>query len=124
VPTPEARIEFKALSTEVRGGQPVDPGSVFQPGDHWVYVFFRYQGMQDGTETTVNWYKNGEKIDFCSDMWLWGQDEDYAFGGPAGASLVFCKPPGGWEPGYYEVHMLIKDRPQFIAEFEIVENNP
>ena len=121
VPTPEARIEFKALSTEVRGGQPVDPGSVFPPGDHRVYVFFRYQGMQDGMETTVNWYKNGEEIDFCSDMWLWGQDEDYAFGGTAGASLVFCKPPGGWEPGYCEVHILIKDQPQFIAEFEIVE---
>jgi len=120
-PTPEARIELKALSTKVRGGQPVDPGSVFPPGDHRVYVFFRYQEMQDGMETTANWYKNGEKIDFCSDMWLWGQDEDYAFGGTAGASLVFCKPPGGWEPGSYEVHMLIKNRLQFIAQFVIAE---
>jgi hypothetical protein len=118
---PEASITFRALSTEVSRGRPVDPGDTFPPSDHRVYVFFRYEGMQDGLETTADWYKDGEAIDFCSDTWLWGQDEDYGFGGATGASLIYCKPPGGWEPGNYEVRFLIEEQLQFIVEFVITE---
>ena len=120
-PEPEARITFKALSTEVNHGQPVDPGDTFPPGDYRLYVFFRYQGMQDGLETTANWYKDGESIDFCSDTWAWGKDEDYAFGGADGASLIYCKRPGGWEPGNYEVRFLTEDQLQFLVEFMVTE---
>jgi hypothetical protein len=118
---PEARITFRALSTEVSRGQPVDPGDTFPPGDYRIYVFFRYQAMRDGLETTANWYKDGEAIDFCSDTWPWGQDEDYAFGGANGASLIYCKTPGGWKPGNYEVRLLTEDRLQFLVEFVIME---
>ncbi|MBN1814119.1 MAG: hypothetical protein JXA14_19935 [Anaerolineae bacterium] len=118
---PEPRITFRALSTEVSRGQPVDPGDTFPPGDYRLYVFFRYQEMRDGLETTANWYKDGEAIDFCSDTWSWGLDEDYAFGGANGASLIYCKIPGGWEPGNYEVRFLIEDRLQFLVEFVITE---
>ena len=99
----------------------MDPGDTFPPGDYRLYVFFRYQGMQDGLETTANWYKDEEAISFCSDTWAWGQDEDYAFGGANGASLIYCKMPGGWEPGNYEVRFLIEDRLQFLVEFMITE---
>ncbi|MBN1976946.1 MAG: hypothetical protein JW918_06055 [Anaerolineae bacterium] len=118
---PEARITFRALSTDVSGGRPVDPGDTFPPGDHRVYVFFRYEGMQNGLETAADWYKDGEAIDFCSDTWAWGQDEDYGFGGATGASLIYCRPPGGWEPGHYEIRFLIEERLQFIVEFAITE---
>jgi hypothetical protein len=120
-PKPETSITFRALSTEVSRGQPVDPGDTFPPGDYRVYVFFRYQEMRDGLETTANWYKDGEAIDFCSDTWSWGLDEDYEFGGANGASLIYCKTPGGWKPGNYEIRFLIEDRLQFLVEFVVTE---
>jgi hypothetical protein len=118
---PAVYIEFKALSTEINHGQPLDPGDSFPPGDHRIYVFFRYQDMQDGLETTIEWYKEEELIEFCSDTWLWGQDEDYGFGGANGASLIFCKAPGGWEPGNHAIHVLVEEQLQFIVEFQITK---
>jgi hypothetical protein len=118
---PEARITFRALSTEVSHGQPVNPGDAFPPGDYRVYVFFRYQGMRNGLETSANWYQDGEAIDFCSDTWSWGQDEDYAFGGENGASLIYCKIPEGWKPGNYEIRFLIEGQLQFLVEFVVTE---
>ncbi len=120
-PGEEARIAVITLATEEdAAGQPVDPGSEFPPGDHRVYLFFTYEGMDDGIQTTFAWYKGEEFIDFCSDAWLWGLVEGRDWG-RSGRSSYFCRPPGGWEPGTYEIRVFIETRLQGIAQFAIEE---
>jgi hypothetical protein len=110
-----ARIEFIALAMEKdKHNMPVNPGNEFPPGDHYMYLFFSYQGMQNGVERTFSVYKDGgiyqvegESYSDTS-LWVWG---------PRGRT--FYQWPGGWEPGNYEIHVFIEEDPQFIAEFVI-----
>lgn len=115
----DAHIAIITLATEQdASGQPVDPGVEFPPGDHRLYVFFTYEGMRNGTTTTFAWYKDGQLVDFCSDTWLWGLVEGRDWG-ERGRTSYFCKPPGGWVPGTYEIRAFIETRLQGIAQFVI-----
>ena len=117
----DARITIITLAAgEDALAQPVDPGAEFPPGDHRVYLFFTYEGMQNGVATTFAWYKNGEFLDFCSDTWAWGLVEGRVWGG-VGRTSYYCKLPRGWEPGAYQVHVFIETRLQGTAQFVITE---
>lgn len=112
---PEASIKFTALAMEKdASGLPVNPGFEFPPGDHAMYVFFTYEGMQNGVERTFAWYKDDEPFERCSQtaLWEWGD---------RGRTSYYCQPSTGWEVGNYAVHVLIEDELQFIAEFMIKE---
>ena len=116
-----AHIAIITLATEQdASGQPVDPGVEFPSGDHRLYLFFTYAGMRNGTTTTFAWYKDGQLVDFCSDTWLWGLVEGREWG-ESGRTSYFCKPPGGWAPGTYEIRAFIETRLQGIAQFVIEE---
>lgn len=111
----EASVMFTALAMEKNeSGLPVNPGFEFPPGDHAVYVFFTYEGMQNGVERTFAWYKEGEFFERCSQtaLWEWGD---------RGRTSYYCQPSTGWEPGDYEVHVFVEDRLQFLVEFVITE---
>jgi hypothetical protein len=117
----DAHITIITLAAEEDAlGQPVDPGAEFPPGDHRVYLFFTYEHMQNGVATTFAWYKNGELLDFCSDTWAWGLVEGREWG-EVGRTSYYCKLPGGWEPGDYQVHVFIESRLQGTAQFVITE---
>jgi len=117
----DARIAIITLAAEEDDfGQPVDPGTEFPPGDHRVYLFFTYEGMRNGTATTFAWYKDGEFIEFCSDTWAWGLVEGRDWG-EAGRTSYYCSPPGGWEPGTYQVQVFIETRLQGSSQFVITE---
>lgn len=112
---PEARVTFTALAMEKdASGLPVNPDTLFPPGDHAMYVFFTYEGMQNGVERTFAWYKDGEYYERCSQTALWNW-------GDRGRTSYFCHPSTGWEPGNYEVHMLVEQDLQFIAEYVITQ---
>jgi hypothetical protein len=113
----DARIEFIALAIEKdEHNMPVNPENEFPPGDHYVYLFFSYQGMQNGVITTFAMYRDGgiyqvgEEAYSDTSPWRWG---------PRGRT--FYQWPGDWEPGNYEIHVFIEEDPQFIAEFVITE---
>jgi hypothetical protein len=111
----EASIKFTALAMEKNeSGLPVNAGFEFPPGDHAIYVFFTYEGMQNGVERTFTWYKDGELFERCSQtaLWEWGD---------RGRTSYYCQPSTGWEPGSYEVHIFVEDRMQFITEFLITQ---
>jgi hypothetical protein len=95
-------------------GLPVNPDSQFPPGDHAVYLFFTYEGMQNGVERTFAWYKDGEYYERCSqtDLWNWGD---------RGRTSYYCHPSTGWESGSYEIHVFVEEELQFIAQFVIAE---
>jgi hypothetical protein len=112
---PEASVRFTALAMEKNtSGLPVNPGFEFPPGDHAMYVFFTYEGMQNGVERTFAWYKDDEPFERCSQtaLWEWGDQ---------GRTSYYCQPSTGWEVGNYAVHVFIEDKLQFIAEFVITE---
>ena len=112
---PGARVAFTALAMEKDdSGLPVNPDSQFPPGDHAVYVFFTYEGMQNGVERTFAWYKDGEYYERCSQTapWSWGD---------RGRTSYFCHPSTGWESGNYEIHVFVEEELQFIAQFVITE---
>jgi hypothetical protein len=108
----EATITLLTLALDEQNGRPEQPGSSFPPGEHRVYLFFEYQGMEQGNAWTYAWYREGEFLD--GDTRLWSLDD-------AGASYLYYSPPGGYEPGVYEVRVWIEDELQGIAQFEIVE---
>jgi hypothetical protein len=115
----DARITVITLAAQADDlEQPVDPGTEFPPGDHRVYLFFTYEGMQNGVATTFAWYKNGELLD--SDTWAWGLAEGREWG-EAGRTYYYYKPPEGWEPGDHQVHVFIETRLQGTAQFVITE---
>jgi len=111
----EASIRFTALAMERNeSGLPVNPGFEFPPGDHAMYLFFTYEGMQNGVERTFAWYKEEEFFERCSQtaLWEWGD---------RGRTSYYCEPSVGWEPGNYEIHVLVEDQLQFLVEFTITE---
>lgn len=118
VPVPagsDAIIRFTALAMEKdASGLPVNPGFEFPPGDHAMYVFFTYEGMQNGVERAFTWYKDDEPFERCSQtaLWEWGD---------RGRTSYYCQPSTGWESGHYAVHVFIEDKLQFITEFAITE---
>ena len=117
----DARIAIITLAAgEDALGQPVDPGTEFPPGDYRIYLFFTYEGMKDGTATTFAWYKEGEFIEYCSDTWAWGLVEGREWG-ERGQFSYYCRPPGGWQPGTYQVNVFVEDRVQGAAQFRVVE---
>jgi hypothetical protein len=93
-------------------GQPVDPGTEFPPGDHRVYLFISYEGMANGVAWTFAIYRDGGLVDSATQMWEWGT---------AGKTYLYFKPPGGYEPGLYEMQVFVEERLQGVAQFVITE---
>jgi hypothetical protein len=93
-------------------GQPVDPGAEFLPGDHRVYLFITYKGMANGVAWTLAVYREGEFLNSSTQLWEWGAE---------GRTYLYYKPPGGYEPGVYEMRVFIAERLQGIAQFVIKE---
>jgi hypothetical protein len=113
-PTPtreDARITFVTLAADKdENGRPVDPGTEFPPGDHRVYLFISYEGMTNGLAWTFAISRDGELLDETIDSWEWGEQ---------GETYLYYKPPGGYEPGLYQMQVLIEEHVQGIAQFEI-----
>jgi len=109
----DARIAIITLAAGLDdGGQPVDPGAEFPPGDHRVYLFVSYEGLADGVAWTFAVYHEGEFLDGTTQLWEWGEQ---------GTTYFDYKPPQGYEPGVYEMRLFIEDRAQAVAQFVIMD---
>ncbi len=109
----DARITFITLAADRdASGQPVDMGTEFPPGDHRVYLFVSYEGMANGVAWTLAIYREGEFLDGTTQLWEWGEQ---------GQTYLYYKPPEGYEPGAYEMHIFIETRLQGVAQFVITE---
>lgn len=108
-----ARISVITLAADRDdSGQPVDPVAEFPPGDHRVYLFISYENMANGVAWTFAIYGEGELLDSSTQLWEWGSQ---------GRTYLYYKPPGGYEPGEYEMRVFIEERLQGVAQFVIVE---
>lgn len=115
----EARIELQYVMFE-RGDQEAEQATGFPAGEYRVYATFTYEGMKDGTVTTFAWYRDGEFDEFCSDTWAWGLVEGRNWG-ERGRKSYYCKLPGGWQPGTYEIRVFVETRFQGSVQFVITE---
>jgi hypothetical protein len=90
---------------------PVTPGREFTAGAQPIYLFFDYRGMKPGTRWGHLWIWGGQQIDRSITAW----PEDW---GSAGTGWVFYTPEGGFQPGPYEVQLLIND--QMVASTSFI----
>lgn len=115
-----AQMTFVAFATEEQNGLPVNPSRQFALGDDRVYFFFTYQGMQRGVTWTYRWCHDGACPDGLTCQWGVEQGECPTIARSAGSTYLYYRPPGGYQPGNYEVRVWIEDRLQIAAPFTIV----
>jgi hypothetical protein len=82
---------------------PLAPGREFSVGAQPIYLFFDYRGMKPGTRWGHLWIWGDQQLDRSITTW----PEDW---GSAGTGWVFYTPEGGFQPGPYEVQLLINDQ--------------
>jgi len=90
--------------------KPVSPGNEFSTSDHPIYLFFDYQGLKPGTRWGHVWVWGNQQLDRSITTW----PEEW---GTAGTAWVFYTPEGGFQPGPYEVRLLLNDQVVASASF-------
>ncbi len=113
-PAPRASLEITALDDRVSDASaPIEPRTIFAAGTERVYLFVDYRDMDEGVLWQRLLYYENEQID--GSAYLWGQDRD-------GANYFFFGRDGGFEPGNYEIRLLIGDQtePVSIATFRVL----
>jgi serine/threonine protein kinase len=90
--------------------QPVSAGRDFPTSSQAVYLFFDYQGVEPGTRWGHVWFWGDQQLDRSISTW----PEEW---GTAGRAWVFYTPEGGYQPGPYEVRLLINDQVVASASF-------
>lgn len=90
--------------------QPLLPGSDFPASSQPVYLFFDYQGIKPGARWGHVWIWGDQQLD--RSVTTWPQDW-----GTAGTAWVFYTPEGGYQPGPYEVRLMLDDRVVASASF-------
>jgi serine/threonine-protein kinase len=90
--------------------QPLSPGNDFPSSSQPVYLFFDYQGIQPGDHWGHAWIWGDQQLDRSINTW----PQDW---GTAGTAWVFYTPEGGYQPGPYEVRLLLNDQVVASATF-------
>lgn len=90
--------------------QPLSPGDDFPASSQPVYLFFDYQGIQPGTRWGHVWFWGDQQLDRSITTW----SENW---GTAGTAWVFYTPEGGYQPGPYQVRLLVNDQVVASASF-------
>jgi len=90
--------------------QPLSPDDTFEAGAKPVYLFFDYRGVQADTSWGHVWLHDGEEMGRTVDTW----SKDW---GSAGAAWVFYAPLDDYQPGSYQVQLLVDDEVVATAGF-------
>jgi hypothetical protein len=112
-PRANAKLTITALDDQVsEDGDPVQSHTTFQTGTTRIYFFVRFSGMTPGVLWKRYLYHDGQQI--AGDAYLWESQT-------AGTTYFFFGNESGFEPGYYEIHLLIgeSDDPVNIASFTV-----
>jgi hypothetical protein len=109
---PSQRLTFHAVAAGITAkGEPIDEYSRFPARTQQVFVFFNYRDVPPRATIRHTWFHNGGSVHF----------DNTEFDGNAGAGVgsIVWKPDGGFEPGLYEVRIVLGNVPQFVANFEV-----
>ncbi len=107
----EQRMQLHALAAGISStGEPIDAGTRFESRTRTIHVFFTYHDVPPSASIRHTWFHNGGSAYF-------GNDVLDRFG--SGVASISWTPDGGFEPGLYEVRVLLGNVPQFVANFEV-----
>ena len=110
-PDPTLRIEPIEFGRAIgEGNRPVHPGTVFDPGEDYVYASFGYTNMTDGAIWKYVWYSGSDELLSTSELWSWGS---------FGRAYIFFAPLGGYKPGRYKLQLYVGDELKQSASFVI-----
>jgi hypothetical protein len=113
-PTPNTgtqRLTLRAIGTGVdASGNPAGDGTRFPARTRAIFDFFEYNNVPPSALVKHTWFYNGASAFFRQDV---------LNRNGVGMASVAWSPEGGFEPGLYEVRVLLGNVPQFVANFEI-----
>lgn len=108
---PDRRLVLSAIASGIdANGAPIGTGTTFTRGVETIYVFFNFRDVPPSALLRHAWFRDGGSVFFRSKrLTRNGQGTDY----------VSWSPPGGFQPGLYEVRITLGGVPQFVANFEV-----
>ena len=107
----EQRLQLHAVASGITAaGEPRDSNTRFPSRTKTIHVFFAYHDVPPSASIRHTWFHNGGSAYFGNDM----LDKI-----GAGVASISWTPSGGFEPGLYEVRVLLGNVPQFVANFEV-----
>jgi hypothetical protein len=117
--TPFATMQLSAEIGEMtvsRGvqldGTPVNAGTEFLAGQPVLYVSFDYSDMSNGILWRHIWLRNGNLVGGQTRLWEWNS---------SGRTYFFLSPPGGFQPGRYELQLLMDEKVITTTSFRVIE---
>ncbi len=104
-------LALRAIASAVdASGRPVSSTAEFTRSVKTVYVFFDYSDVPQGALMRQTWFLNGGSVHF--DSTTWARDGN-------GTMYIAWTPQQGFNPGLYEVRVLLGDARQFSANFMV-----
>ncbi len=111
-PSGNTRLSLQMLATGVDAkGRPLEEGSRFSARTKTVYVFYNYRDVPPSASIRHTWFHNGGSVYF--------ENSPFTGKNGVGVASISWTPPGGFEPGLYEVRIVLGNVPQFVANFEV-----
>jgi hypothetical protein len=105
------RLSLRAVASGIdANGLPDSEGTRFPARTQEVYIFFDFQNVPPSALVRHTWFHNSGSVYFRSDA---------LNRNGSGVAALSWAPDGGFEPGLYEVRVLLGNVPQFVANFEI-----
>ena len=108
---PDKRLVLSAVAGGIdANGAPMGVGTTFERGTETIYIFFDFQDVPPSALLRHSWFRDGGSVFFRSKRLTQnGRGTDY----------VSWSPPGGFQPGLYEVRVALGGVLQFVANFEV-----
>jgi hypothetical protein len=107
----QRHMTLRAISSAIdASGAPISATTEFSKGVRAIYVVFDYRDVPTDLLMRHTWFRNGGSVYFDSASWTQSG---------TGSAHVAWTPPGGFEPGLYEVRVLLGNIKQFSANFMV-----
>jgi serine/threonine protein kinase len=103
---------LKLAHAIVNENQPDKVGTTFAPGSQPIYLFFDYADIEAGTTWEHRWTWGDTDLDTYNEVW----PDRFA---ETGTAWVYYSPTGGYEPGPYQVTLLIDGETVATATFVV-----
>jgi len=93
-----SKLQFTSLGLDALY-RPIEVSDVFTNPISTIYAVFSYDKMQDGVQWTAIWYRQGELVNFETQVWS---------GGTGGIGYSDWSPKSEeWLPGEYQVQLFV-----------------
>jgi hypothetical protein len=116
MPNPAAAFSQLQFSRQVAKYKAVSPQTVFPNPVQKIYVTYSYDGMTNGTDWTMLWYRGEDLLKYDTSPWEGGT------GGRGQYELDL--PAEKWLPGTYQVIFFVETEWKTIGEFRVTGSPP